>query len=268
MSSSSGVGVGSGIVGVGGGVLLSTSCSSGEDTYLESFVESVSLLLPNEIRRNLELMKELDKSCSGIVHKLRSLEEDYVIRAKDILGDLQVQRRSQFNQQQQQQQEQEQEHNNKRQKKESGEEDPSNEKKKESSSSSVPSEQQINISPAIVQENLETNIDNHNNNNENNNNNSNNNHDNNNSKKKEDELGIVVKSKEEEGGSGGEVFVIPTTEELRDMIEDTDVLADMAKLRRDAKQLSYEKVAIAQQTYSLVEAACNRLDSDLQRFER
>ena len=262
MSSSSGVGVGSGIVGVGGGVLLSTSCSSGEDTYLESFVESVSLLLPNEIRRNLELMKELDKSCSGIVHKLRSLEEDYVIRAKDILGDLQVQRRSQFNHQQQQQQ-------NKRQKKESGEEDPSNEKKKESSSSSsVRSEQQINISPAIVQENLETNIDNHNNNNENNNNNSNNNHDNNNSKKKEDELGIVVKSKEEEGGSGGEVFVIPTTEELRDMIEDTDVLADMAKLRRDAKQLSYEKVAIAQQTYSLVEAACNRLDSDLQRFER
>ena len=224
MSSCSG-----GVVGGGGSLLLSsTTSSSGEDTYLESFVESVSILLPNEVRRNLELMKELDKSCSGIVNKLRILEEDYVLRAKDILGDLQVQRRSQFNQQQLE--------TNKRQKLNQSEPD-----KEEKPEGSPPIEQ--TTTPPTDNHN----VDNHTN-----------------DSNEKDELGIVVKSEED----GGEVFVIPTTEELREMIEDTHVLADMAKLRRDAKQQSYEKVAIAQQTYALVEAACNRLDSDLQRFER
>ena len=38
---------------------------SSDETYLESFLESLSGL-PNEIKRNLELMKDLDKSCSYV----------------------------------------------------------------------------------------------------------------------------------------------------------------------------------------------------------
>ena len=38
--------------------------SSGE-TYLESFLDSISSL-PHEVKRNLELIKELDKSCSYV----------------------------------------------------------------------------------------------------------------------------------------------------------------------------------------------------------
>jgi len=36
--------------------------SSGDETYLEAFMESLTTL-PHELRRNLELMKDLDKSC-------------------------------------------------------------------------------------------------------------------------------------------------------------------------------------------------------------
>ena len=35
----------------------------GDETYLESFIESIGTL-PHDVRRNLELMKDLDKSCS------------------------------------------------------------------------------------------------------------------------------------------------------------------------------------------------------------
>ena len=36
---------------------------SSDETFLESFLDNLSGF-PNEIKRNLELMKDLDKSCS------------------------------------------------------------------------------------------------------------------------------------------------------------------------------------------------------------
>lgn len=35
----------------------------GDETYLEAFVESIATL-PHDVRRNLELMKDMDKTCS------------------------------------------------------------------------------------------------------------------------------------------------------------------------------------------------------------
>jgi Inhibitor of growth proteins N-terminal histone-binding len=35
----------------------------GEETYLESFIEQIHTL-PSEVRRNLDLMKDLDKTCA------------------------------------------------------------------------------------------------------------------------------------------------------------------------------------------------------------
>ena len=60
---------------------------SGEETFLESFVEHISDL-PNDIRRNLDLVKDLDKSSSDIVVRLRAAEEAYVQRAEQTVLNL------------------------------------------------------------------------------------------------------------------------------------------------------------------------------------
>mmetsp|Transcript_12797 Transcript_12797/g.27095 ORF Transcript_12797/g.27095 Transcript_12797/m.27095 type:complete len:313 (-) Transcript_12797:246-1184(-) len=60
---------------------------SGEETFLESFVEHISDL-PSDIRRNLDLVKDLDKSSSDIVVKLRAAEEAYVQRAEQTVLNL------------------------------------------------------------------------------------------------------------------------------------------------------------------------------------
>lgn len=60
---------------------------SGEETFLECFVEHISDL-PNEIRRNLDLVKDLDKSCSELVGRLRGAEEAYVQRAEQTILNL------------------------------------------------------------------------------------------------------------------------------------------------------------------------------------
>jgi len=61
--------------------------SGEESTFLESFVEHITNL-PNEVRRNLDLIKDLDKSCSQIVGQLREAEEAYVQRAEQTILDL------------------------------------------------------------------------------------------------------------------------------------------------------------------------------------
>lgn len=61
--------------------------SGEESTFLESFVEHIANL-PNEVRRNLDLVKDLDKSCSQIVGQLREAEEAYVQRAEQTILEL------------------------------------------------------------------------------------------------------------------------------------------------------------------------------------
>jgi len=48
------------LAGAGGG-------PTGDETYLEAFVESLSTL-PHELRRNMDLMKDLDASCRCVVN--------------------------------------------------------------------------------------------------------------------------------------------------------------------------------------------------------
>lgn len=64
-----------------------TMASGEESTFLESFVEQITNL-PNEVRRNLDLVKDLDKSCSQIVGQLREAEEAFVQRAEQTILDL------------------------------------------------------------------------------------------------------------------------------------------------------------------------------------
>jgi Inhibitor of growth proteins N-terminal histone-binding len=60
-----------------------------DETYLEAFIESLSTL-PAEIKRNLDLMKDLDSSGSALADELRRLQVDYVSRVEDKIGNLEV----------------------------------------------------------------------------------------------------------------------------------------------------------------------------------
>ena len=64
------------------------------------------------------------------------------------------------------------------------------------------------------------------------------------------------------------LLVVPTTEELNYQIQNPKHLLEIAKLRKDARQLTEEKVAIANQTCSLIDSYIQRLDVDLEKFEK
>jgi len=63
---------------------------SSDETFLESFIESISTL-PSEIRRNLGHVKSLDKSYISIINELREKEENYLRRSHDIIQSIPVQ---------------------------------------------------------------------------------------------------------------------------------------------------------------------------------
>lgn len=69
-------------------------------------------------------------------------------------------------------------------------------------------------------------------------------------------------------GGDKAVAVVPTTEELCRYIHNPSTLQEMDTLRTSAMQQSEEKVAIAKQTYSLVDATVKRLDHDLAMLEK
>ena len=62
-------------------------------------------------------------------------------------------------------------------------------------------------------------------------------------------------------------YCIPTTEELRGAILNANDLEAIAMLRADARRYAEEKVAIAEQTFGLVDETVRRLDADLAKFE-
>jgi len=59
------------------------------ETYLEGFIESLSTI-PPELRRNLDLMKDMDVSCSTLMEETRMLQQDYIRRVEDKIGKLEV----------------------------------------------------------------------------------------------------------------------------------------------------------------------------------
>ena len=69
------------------------------------------------------------------------------------------------------------------------------------------------------------------------------------------------------GGKSKEV-VIPTTEELSAYVHDQEALAQIKSLRASAMQQADEKVAIADQTHSIIDATVERLDSDIAVLEK
>lgn len=64
------------------------------------------------------------------------------------------------------------------------------------------------------------------------------------------------------------ILVVPTTEELNYQIQNMEHLLEIAKFRKAARQLSEEKVAVSKQTCSLLDSHIQRLDADLEKFEK
>jgi Inhibitor of growth proteins N-terminal histone-binding len=74
------------------------SGTGGDETYLEAFVESLSTL-PHDVKRNLELLKDLDGRCSDGTSQLLRLQQQYLEQAEARMMELEI-----VVQQQQQQQ--------------------------------------------------------------------------------------------------------------------------------------------------------------------
>ena len=69
-------------------------------------------------------------------------------------------------------------------------------------------------------------------------------------------------------GGHSRTAVVPTTEELSSFVLQPEALEKIQKVRQNALQQADEKVAIAEQTYSLVDATVRRLDNDLATLEK
>jgi hypothetical protein len=57
--------------------------ANGDETYLEAVVEQCLPALPYQIKRNLELIQSLDRSCAADALQLRQLHEQYLLKAED-----------------------------------------------------------------------------------------------------------------------------------------------------------------------------------------
>jgi len=59
------------------------------EAYLEGLIESLSTL-PAEMRRNLELMKDMDGSCSAVMEETMRLQQVYLQQVEEKMGRLEV----------------------------------------------------------------------------------------------------------------------------------------------------------------------------------
>ena len=60
-----------------------------EETYLEAFIEGLSTL-PNDVKRNMELIRDLDKTAAASAAKKRKLQQEYIYQAEQKMATVQV----------------------------------------------------------------------------------------------------------------------------------------------------------------------------------
>ena len=58
-------------------------------TYLESFIDHISSF-PAELRRNLDLMKDQDKTCTDLFAEMTKLQKEYIERAEWKMEQLEI----------------------------------------------------------------------------------------------------------------------------------------------------------------------------------
>lgn len=60
-----------------------------EETYLEAFIEGLSTL-PNDVKRNMELIRDLDKTAATQAAKMRKLQQEYIYAAEQKMAGIEV----------------------------------------------------------------------------------------------------------------------------------------------------------------------------------
>jgi len=66
---------------------FSTTTKHSDETHLESFVESIlSASLPNEIRRNLEHLRDLDEASKEMMERWRDVQDECLRGVQHVLG--------------------------------------------------------------------------------------------------------------------------------------------------------------------------------------
>ena len=60
-----------------------------EETYLEAFIEGLSTL-PNDVKRNMELIRDLDKTSATAMAQMRKLQQEYMYQAEQKMSAVQV----------------------------------------------------------------------------------------------------------------------------------------------------------------------------------
>ncbi|CAB9506313.1 Inhibitor of growth protein 4 [Seminavis robusta] len=153
---------------------------SGDETYLEAFLDSLAGL-PNEIKRNMELMKDMDKTCSSLQRSMNQQQQEYIRQAESKVLALEVVKPP----------------------------------------PSLPNGTDPPLQPGVrVNEQLPE-------------------------------------------------VIIPTTEEMMEFIADhPGALAAIRELQGTTLQMADEKVAIANQTFALIDSVVRRLDADLECMEK
>ena len=216
-----------------------------DETYLESYIESISTL-PSEIRRNLGLLKSLDQSCAARTKELRDSEEAYLLQALEIIQAIPVGSKP-LNIDGDgggdgggdgEESESEMPRTKKRKLKEG--DDVATVSSSTTCTSKNNQQQQEDDKSGSDESpsNLPTNI-----------------------WAQQPQKGAIVQK------DGKSILVVPTTQELRSQIENPQSLRTIATLRRQTRDYIAEKLAVASQTYSIVNEAIKRLDTDLETFE-
>jgi hypothetical protein len=143
---------------------------SSDETYLEAFMETLSTL-PHQVRRNMDLMRDLDLSSQKCSARLQKLHQQYISQAEAKMMQLELVHK------------------------------------------------------------LHT-----------------------------GETGVRTLS--------GDDVTLPTTREFMDYTLDRDMFIEIDKLQQETIQMSDEKVAIAQQSYEMIDATVQRLDRDMEAMEK
>ncbi len=189
------------------------------------------------------------------VEELRGLEEDYLHHAYSIIRQYPVQSKEQLLQQQKKAQEEEQQRKRRRTEEDGDDEGEKNKKdgKKEKKDDKKNNAKGENDNDSSTTEDKKYLFD--------------------------TKFGIPVNVKKkstkstkragaEEEVENTTILVTPTTEELNYQIQNHQHLLEISKFRTEAKQLSEEKVAVANQVCSLLDVHIQRLDADLEKFEK
>ena len=234
---------------------------SSNETYLEKFIESISTV-PTEIQRNLQHMKSLDEQYSQTTQDLRDVQEEYLNQVYSVVSSLNVDLHPQRKKLKLQEV------------KDGTEKDTTAIATICGGSTDEPKDEESNKEQHEIEETKEQEATDKNDT------------DSDNESKEAFDLtnpseGIIVplattttttepsssSSSQQQQQQETKKVMIPTTEELRQMTQNKQVLLEIASLRQTAQQITAEKLSTANQNLKVIHSIFSKLDQDISEYE-